>query len=69
MICSHWAWVDGWWATRNLLCSIGPMAMLAAVAGRPPATRDPVASASTAAIRRYRRDRCGKATSSDSDVA
>jgi hypothetical protein len=55
--------VAGCRGDTNLLCSIGPMAMLA-VAGRPPATRDPVARASTPAIRIYRRDRCGKETSS-----
>src|ERR1700730_9006981 len=61
-IASHWAWVPGCRAEMNLLCSIGPIAMLA-VAGRPPATRDPVTRASAPAIRMYRRDRCGKETS------
>ena len=65
---SHWAWVAGCRGDMNLLCIIGPMAMLA-VAGRPPATRDPVARASAPAIRTYRRDRCSKENLPGSDVA
>jgi hypothetical protein len=53
-IATHWDWVSGWVADANLLTIIGPMAMLAAApAGAPPASRDPPASASAPAVRKY----------------
>ena len=61
---SHWAWMGGCLVDTNLLIIIGPMAMLAVAAGAPPASRDPLASASAPAMRRYRRDRWGTAASS-----
>ena len=52
---THWAWLGGWVAEANRVVIIGLITMLAAVtAGAPVANRDPLASASAPAMRRYR---------------